>query len=88
MERSADLELLGQLDVGEPAKPLLADAPDDATHPRHPTGILPAQTIRALIRDKHIQSIHEIGEDQIQYYQYRKFLLPVVDLRIIGRSRY
>jgi dCTP deaminase len=96
MGRSADLELLGQLDVGEPVRPLLDDAPDDATQPRHPTGILPAQTIRALIRDKHIQSIHEIGEDQIQpasidlrlgakAYRMRASFLPGADVTVAER---
>ena len=33
---------------------------------RHPTGILPSQAIRGLIGEKHIQSLHGIGEDQIQ----------------------
>ncbi len=41
-------------------------------------------------RDEHEITVitRSIGEDQSQYYQYRKFLLPVVDLRIIGQSRF
>ena len=93
MGRSADV---GQLDVGEPTRPLLADVPDEAVAARHHTGILPAQTIRALIRDKHIQSIHEIGEDQIQpasidlrlgtkAYRMRASFLPGADVTVAER---
>lgn len=96
MGRSADV---GQLDVGEPTRPLLAevpDVPDEAVAARHHTGILPAQTIRALIRDKHIQSIHEIGEDQIQpasidlrlgakAYRMRASFLPGADATVAER---
>jgi dCTP deaminase len=32
----------------------------------HTTGLLPSQEIRALIRAREIQALHEIGEDQIQ----------------------
>jgi len=39
------------------------DHPDG---PRHATGILPAQAIRALIRGKHVQATRKISEDQIQ----------------------
>ena len=93
MGRSADV---GQLDVGEPTRPLLAEVPDEAVAARHHTGILPAQTIRALIRDKHIQSIHEIGEDQIQpasidlrlgakAYRMRASFLPGADVTVAER---
>ena len=96
MGRIPDLELLGPLDMAEPAKPLLPDAPDDVGAARHHTGILPAQTIRALIRDKHIQSIHEIGEDQIQpasldlrlgakAYRMRASFLPGADVTVAER---
>ena len=93
MGRSADV---GQLDVGEPTRPLLAEVPDEAVAARHHTGILPAQTIRALIRDKHIQSIHVIGEDQIQpasidlrlgakAYRMRASFLPGADVTVAER---
>jgi len=96
MGRSVDLEPLRQLDVGEPTRPLMADGSDEAVATRHPTGILPAQTIRALIRDKHIQSIHEIGEDQIQpasidlrlgakAYRMRASFLPGADITVAER---
>lgn len=41
-------------------------------------------------RDEHEITVitRNIGEDEDQYYKYRKFVVPVVDLRIIGRSRY
>ena len=42
---------------------LFPSQPDDAYHG---TGVLPSQTIQALIRDKEIEAAVEIGADQIQ----------------------
>ena len=41
-------------------------------------------------QDEHDVTVvtRNIGEDRDQYYQYRKFLIPVVDVRAIGQSRY
>ena len=42
---------------------LFPSQPDDA---HHGTGVLPSQTIRALIRDKEIEAVVDIDDDQVQ----------------------
>ena len=66
MTSAADVDLFGPAATTGPR-----DSPAGAAKPagepsRHATGIVPAQAIRAMIRDKHIQAVHDIGEDQIQ----------------------
>ena len=44
----------------------LAENGKDGDAMRHSTGVLPAQSIRAMIHAKRIQAVHEIVEEQIQ----------------------
>ena len=96
MGHQADPQPMGHLELDEPAQPRLAEEAPDVAAARHRTGILPAQTIRALIRDKHIQSIHEIGEDQVQpasldlrlgakAYRTRASFLPGAGVKVADR---
>ena len=77
----------------EAAPELFPDPEEGSQEPRHGTGILPVQEIRALIRDKHIEATAEITEDQIQpasvdlrlgstAYRVRASFLPGPDLKV------
>ena len=77
----------------EAAPELFPDPEEGNQEPRHGTGILPVQEIRALIRDKHIEATAEITEDQIQpasvdlrlgstAYRVRASFLPGPDLKV------
>ena len=77
----------------EAAPELFPDPEEGSQEPRHGTGILPVQEIRALIRDKHIVSTAEITEDQIQpasvdlrigstAYRVRASFLPGPDMKV------
>lgn len=59
-----DVNGMGAPTSGDAAQALFPDVP--ACAPMHATGILPAQHIRALIRDRHILAAEPIGEDQVQ----------------------
>ena len=50
----------------EPAEALFPDADARTEAPLHATGIVPAQDIRDLIRERHILSLEPISEAQIQ----------------------
>ena len=52
--------------MSEPAEALFPDADARTEAPLHATGIVPAQEIRALIRERHILSLKPISEGQIQ----------------------
>ena len=64
MGQTADADLLGLTDMAETPNPLFPEIKKRTA--KHATGIVPAQTIRTMIRERHIQAIDEIGEDQIQ----------------------
>ncbi len=77
----------------EAAPELFPNPEEGSQEPRHGTGILPVQEIRALIRDKHIEAAVEITEDQIQpasmdlrlgstAYRVRASFLPGQDLKV------
>ena len=64
--------------MSEQASLLPLDAGEEASAPRHETGIVPAQEIRWLVDQKVISAIETIGEDQIQPAS--------MDLRLGGKA--
>jgi len=56
--------LFPELAAGRPAPAV--EVSDAEPQPRHATGIVPAQGLRDLIRDKHVQSLDPPTEDQVQ----------------------
>lgn len=58
--------LSGMPQPPEPAEALFPDATERTEAPLYATGIVPAQDIRALIRERHILSMESISEGQIQ----------------------
>ena len=94
MGETADTDLLGLTDMAETPNPLFAEIRERTA--KHATGIVPAQTIRTMIRERHIQAIDEIGEDQIQpasmdlrlgakAHRVRASFLPGADVRVEDR---
>ncbi|MBK8907596.1 MAG: 2'-deoxycytidine 5'-triphosphate deaminase [Rhodospirillales bacterium] len=84
--------------VGGPSDDLFPDAEGEAAVPAHTTGILPAQEIRALVRNREIQATAKIDEEQIQpasldlrlgrvAYRIPASFLPGVGASVMGRIR-
>ena len=65
-EAESGFDLLRQLEPSEGAETAARAKPGGAARSAHATGIVPTQTIRAMVRDRHIQALEPVSEDQIQ----------------------
>ncbi len=89
-------DLLRHLEPSEGAEAAAPTKAGEAAPRAYATGIVPAQTIRAMIRDRHIQALDPVSEDQIQpasldlrlghmAYRIRASFLPGEGVRVADR---
>ena len=89
-------DLLRHLGPSEGAEAAAPTKAGEAAPRAYATGIVPAQTIRAMIRDRHIQALDPVSEDQIQpasldlrlghmAYRVRASFLPGEGVRVADR---